>query len=93
MTIYSTDREILETAVDWLNAGHRIALVTVAKTWGSSPRPRGSMLVMRDDGIHAGSVSGGCVEEDLLARYKNNELSDHFPTLIDYGVEIGRAHV
>lgn len=87
MTLYSTDREILQTAVDWLNAGYRIALVTVAKTWGSSPRPRGSMLVMRDDGIHAGSVSGGCIEEDLLARYKNNELSDHFPTLIDYGVD------
>jgi len=87
LTLYSTDREILQTAVDWLNAGYRIALVTVAKTWGSSPRPRGSMLVMRDDGIHAGSVSGGCIEEDLLARYKNNELSDHFPTLIDYGVD------
>jgi len=87
LTLYSTDREILKTAVDWLNAGYRIALVTVAKTWGSSPRPRGSMLVMRDDGIHAGSVSGGCVEEDLLSRYKNNELSDHFPTLIDYGVD------
>jgi len=87
LTLYNTDREILQTAVDWLNAGHRVALVTVAKTWGSSPRPRGSMLVMRDDGLHAGSVSGGCVEEDLLLRYKNNELSDHFPTLIDYGVD------
>ena len=86
MTIYSTDREILHTAINWLNAGHRVALVTVAKTWGSSPRPRGSMLVMRDDGIHAGSVSGGCVEEDLLQRYKNNELTDKYPNLIDYGV-------
>lgn len=87
MTIYSTDREILQTAIDWLDSGHQVALVTVAKTWGSSPRPRGSMLVMRDDGIHAGSVSGGCVEEDLVSRYKNKELTDHFPNAINYGVD------
>ena len=87
MTIYSTDREILQTAIDWLELGHEVALVTVAKTWGSSPRPRGSMLVMRDDGIHAGSVSGGCVEEDLVSRYKNRELTDHFPNVINYGID------
>lgn len=87
MSIYSTDREILQIAIDWLEAGHQVALVTVAKTWGSSPRPRGSMLVMRDDGIHAGSVSGGCVEEDLVSRYKNNELAKKYPTLVNYGVD------
>lgn len=84
--MYSTDREILQTAIDWLALGHTVALVTVAKTWGSSPRPRGAMLVMRADGIHAGSVSGGCVEEDLISRYKNGELSEHFPTQINYGI-------
>ncbi|MGD8567323.1 MAG: XdhC family protein [Gammaproteobacteria bacterium] len=87
MTIYSTDRDILQTAIDWLELGHRIALVTVAKTWGSSPRPRGSMLVMREDGIHAGSVSGGCVEEDLVSRYRNHQLTDHYPNAINYGVD------
>ena len=87
MTIYSTDREILQTAIDWLEADHQVAMVTVAKTWGSSPRPPGSMLVMRDDGIHAGSVSGGCVEEDLVSRYKNHQLTDKFPNLINYGVD------
>ena len=86
MTIYSTDKEILTTAIDWITLGHNVALVTVVKTWGSSPRPRGSMLIMREDGIHAGSVSGGCVEEDLVQRYKNNELSDQYPNLLDYGV-------
>ena len=85
--MYSTDREILQTAIDWLDAGHQVALVTVAKTWGSSPRPRGSMLVMREDGIHAGSVSGGCIEEDLVQRYKNNELTERFPNLVNYGVD------
>ena len=87
MTIYDTDREILQTAVDWLEENHQVALVTVAKTWGSSPRPPGSMLVMRDDGIHAGSVSGGCVEEDLVSRYCKHELTERFPNLINYGVE------
>jgi len=86
VTIYSTDREILQTAIDWLQSGYDVALVTVARTWGSSPRPRGSQLLMRNDGIHLGSVSGGCVEEDLLARYKNHQLSEDFPTVVNYGV-------
>jgi xanthine dehydrogenase accessory factor len=86
MTIYSTDREILSTAIDWITQGHNVALVTVIKTWGSSPRPRGSMLIMREDGKHAGSVSGGCVEEDLVQRYKNNELTEQYPNQLDYGV-------
>jgi len=83
---YSTDQEVLQATHDWLQAGHQVVLVTVAKTWGSSPRPRGSMLVMRDDGVHVGSVSGGCIEEDLISRYKNSELTENFPTTINYGV-------
>jgi xanthine dehydrogenase accessory factor len=86
-TVYSTDRSILEQATQWLDAGHRVVLVTVVKTWGSSPRPRGSLMLIRDDGLHEGSVSGGCVEEDLLARLKNDELADQYPTLVDYGVD------
>ncbi|MDH3560772.1 MAG: XdhC family protein, partial [Gammaproteobacteria bacterium] len=66
MPRYSTDREVLETAIRWLTQGRRLALVTVARTWGSSPRPVGALMVMRDDGTCSGSVSGGCVEEDLL---------------------------
>jgi xanthine dehydrogenase accessory factor len=58
MTLYGTDREILKTALDWLETGHRPALVTVARTWGSSPRPVGSLMLMRDDGVYSGSVSG-----------------------------------
>ncbi|KPJ92306.1 MAG: hypothetical protein AMJ55_09965 [Gammaproteobacteria bacterium SG8_15] len=85
--MYSTDREVLQTAIDWLELNHQVALVTVAKTWGSSPRPAGSMMLMRDDGIHTGSVSGGCIEEDLVKRYVNGELTEHYPNLIDYGVD------
>ena len=70
-TLYSTDREVLETAVHWLEAGRCAALVTVAKTWGSSPRPTGALMLMDADGRFVGSVSGGCVEEDLVMRYRS----------------------
>mgnify|MGYP001817463677 FL=1 len=86
MQAYGSDQEVLQTAYDWLEQGHEVALVTVLQTWGSSPRPPGSLLVMREDGIHTGSVSGGCVEEDLLQRYRDRQLSDDYPTRVDYGV-------
>ncbi len=86
MPIYGADREILETAVNWIGQGFYPALVTVVRTWGSSPRPVGSLMLMREDGIHAGSVSGGCVEEDLVNRYCRHQLSDSFPSMIDYGI-------
>jgi xanthine dehydrogenase accessory factor len=91
MPRYSTDREILQTAIRWLEQGHRPVLVTVARTWGSSPRPVGSLMLMREDGRLSGSVSGGCVEEDLLARYRDHQLGDSFPTLIDYGINRAEA--
>ncbi|TDY01636.1 XdhC family protein [Thiohalophilus thiocyanatoxydans] len=86
MANWGTDRDVIQTAHQWLQEGHALVLVTVLKTWGSSPRPPGSLLVMRPDGVHVGSVSGGCVEEDLLARYRQNELSD-LPVRLDYGVD------
>lgn len=91
MPSYGSDRELLQTAVTWLQQGHSLALVTVARTWGSSPRPAGSMMLMREDGVHCGSVSGGCVEEDLLSRYYERQLADQLPTLIDYGVNRQQA--
>jgi xanthine dehydrogenase accessory factor len=86
MSLCSTDREILETAVTWLEQGFRAVLVTVAKTWGSSPRPIGSLMLMREDGVYSGSVSGGCVEEDLVRRYRDGQIGATFPTMIDYGI-------
>ena len=83
---YGSDQEVLRTAYEWLRRGYEAALVTVLKTWGSSPRPPGSLMVMRRDGIHTGSVSGGCVEEDLVQRYRDQQLSDNYPTQVDYGV-------
>ncbi len=82
----AADVEVLSAVHTWLEAGQRVALVSVLRTWGSSPRPAGSMLAI---GAHAmaGSVSGGCVEEELAARYRSGELSTPFPTLVDFGVD------
>lgn len=81
-----TDQEVLLTAEEWLRDQHEVALVTVLKTWGSSPRPPGSLFIMRMDGLIHGSVSGGCVEDDLLERYCSHQLSEAYPTLVDYGL-------
>lgn len=86
MQSYGADQEVLQTALEWLQQGYDVALVTVLKTWGSSPRPPGSLLILRNDGFTAGSVSGGCVEEDLVQRYCAGQLSEHYPLRIDYGV-------
>lgn len=85
--VYGSEHDVIATALEWLQQGHELRLVTVLKTWGSSPRPPGSLMVMRRDGAHAGSVSGGCVEEDLLRRFADDELSHSLPALVDYGVD------
>ncbi len=64
----NSDTEVLKTAVEWLENGHSLELVTLVQTWGSAPRPVGSLAAVRDDGILIGSVSGGCVEKQLTAR-------------------------
>lgn len=58
--------ELLRTAVEWQDAGHRVAIATVVETWGSSPLRPGSRLVVRDDMLFLGSVSGGCVEAQVV---------------------------
>ncbi len=59
--------DVLETAAAWSDDGHQVALATVTRTWGSSPRPVGSQLVVRQDGSFRGSVSGGCIEAAVVA--------------------------
>jgi xanthine dehydrogenase accessory factor len=58
---------LLDRAAHWRRAGHRLALATVVRTWGSAPRRVGSLLLVRDDGLFEGSVSGGCVEGAVIA--------------------------
>jgi xanthine dehydrogenase accessory factor len=82
----STDYIVLKTALTWLREGRRIAIATVVQTWGSSPRPVGSWLAIRDDGQVVGSVSGGCVEDDLIRRVQTEILVRNLPEMVVYGV-------
>ena len=82
----STDLSVLKAAVRWLKEGHPVAIATVVQTWGSAPRPVGSWLAIRQDGQVAGSVSGGCVEDDLIRRVQTEILTRNAPELVVYGV-------
>ena len=82
----STDLSVLNSAVSWLKAGHSLAIATVVQTWGSAPRPVGSWLAIREDGQVAGSVSGGCVEDDLIRRVQTEILTRDTPEMVVYGV-------
>jgi xanthine dehydrogenase accessory factor len=81
----SLDLQVLHQARAWRAEGHAVWLVTVLETWGSAPRPPGALLAMRADGLVAGSVSGGCVEDDLIDRVRKGERVAT-PSLVSYGV-------
>lgn len=85
----SADLEVVETAQAWLEQGQRVALATLVRTFGSAPRPPGALLALSDQGLLAGSVSGGCIEADLLERMRSEFPSR--PALVSYGVEAGTA--
>lgn len=87
----SVDLEVLKSASKWFKAGHRVTLGTIVRTWGSAPRPVGAMMVIRGDGQVIGSVSGGCVEDDLIARVQNGELAGSKPEKATYGVSSEEA--
>lgn len=80
----AVDLTVLRRARDWLAEGHSVLLYTVVETWGSAPRPVGSLLALREDGRVEGSVSGGCVEDDLLARLPLEDNDDC--ELVTYGI-------
>lgn len=71
----NADLEVLDTCIAWLKAGHQVDLVTVVNTWGSSPKPLGSIAAVRHDGVLVGSVSGGCVEKQLSQSFQGQSLS------------------
>lgn len=78
--------QVLAAARRWAAAGHRFTLVTVARTWGSAPRPSGAWMVLRDDGQVHGSVSGGCIEADLIERLLAGDFAATAPFVLRYGV-------
>ena len=87
----SVDLQVLRSSVAWLGEGHRVILATIVETWGSSPRPAGAMLAVRGDGLVAGSVSGGCVEDDLIFRIRNKSLAVEKPEIATYGISKDEA--
>ena len=82
----SVDIEVLRSAEAWRKAGHRVTLGTIVKTWGSAPRPVGALVVIRDDGQVVGSVSGGCVEDDLIDKVRSRAVAKDLPQVMTYGV-------
>lgn len=83
--IENEDQQVLSQLTRWLEEGRKAWLATVVKTWGSSPRPVGSLLCCNEDGQTAGSLSGGCIEEDLLEKITKAELATGKPEVMLYG--------
>jgi xanthine dehydrogenase accessory factor len=99
------DVMVLRTLHDWRAAGKRALLATVVRTWGSSPRPVGSIMALCEDGAVVGSVSGGCIEDDLIYRYTqayapvapgggsgSKAIPSGPPTFVKYGITADEAH-
>ncbi|OLP53897.1 XdhC/CoxI family protein [Rhizobium rhizosphaerae] len=76
----------LVIAQRWAGEGRRVALATVIDTWGSAPRPRGSHLVVDQDGNFEGSVSGGCVESEVITQAIEVIETGGAGRLLEFGV-------
>jgi xanthine dehydrogenase accessory factor len=96
---------VLRTLKNWRAQSRRAMLATVVRTWGSSPRPIGSIMALCEDGAVVGSVSGGCIEDDLIYRFTRayaqaagatpdepQELPQGSPRLVKYGITADEAH-
>lgn len=93
----SIDIAVLRALRDWRRSGASAMLATVVRTWGSSPRPAGSMMALREDGSSVGSVSGGCIEDDLIRRYTHAFEKKDMPMAmpiehVRYGLNAEEAH-
>jgi GTPase len=85
VTMAADVEDVLEQAARWRAVGLRVALATVVRTWGSSPRPAGSQLAVSDAGAFVGSVSGGCIEGAVVGAALE-VLRDGTPRLLEFGV-------
>ena len=88
----NVDLNVLRQITQWVAAGHRVVLGTITRTWGSAPRPPGSAVAVRDDGVIAGSVSGGCIEDDLIDKARDGVLASGQPQVVRYGIDADAAH-
>ena len=88
--VSSPDPDPLAVAARWRDEGRGVAIATVITTWGSSPRPVGSQLVLDEEGRFAGSVSGGCIEGAVIEQGIET-IRDRKPRILDFGVSDERA--
>lgn len=94
------DLIVLKRLAQWRAAGEKAVLVTVTRTWGSSPRPIGSIMAMSETGQVVGSVSGGCIEDDLIASFTRPDsgtgappmVMEGLPRKLRYGISADEAH-
>ena len=89
-TLSADSAEVLDTAAEWRRQGRRLALATVVDTWGSSPRPVGSQLLVDEQGAFLGSVSGGCIEGAVISEALQ-VIAGGTPRLLDFGVSDEQA--
>ena len=82
--------DVLSVAQAWKNEGRKVALATVVATWGSSPRPAGSQLLVDEDGRMQGSVSGGCIEGAVVKEARDC-MEGAPPRLLEFGVSNEQA--
>ena len=87
--LLSTEQRVIASVVQWLNQSKSVWLCTIVSTWGSSPRPAGSMLAFQAESGMVGSLSGGCIEEalvrDFTASPKCNAMTDQI-YLYEYAI-------
>jgi xanthine dehydrogenase accessory factor len=88
----SIDLEVLHACAQWIRDGFACEYVTVVRTWGSSPRPEGATMAIRADGLVVGSVSGGCIEDDLIAAVREKGITRTQPEVVTYGISADEAH-
>jgi xanthine dehydrogenase accessory factor len=88
----SIDIEVLHACAQWIEDGFQCEYVTVVRTWGSSPRPEGATMAIRADGQVVGSVSGGCIEDDLIAAVREKGIVRTKPEVLTYGISADEAH-
>lgn len=88
----SIDLEVLHACAQWIRDGFQCEYVTVVRTWGSSPRPEGATMAIRADGLVVGSVSGGCIEDDLIAAVREKGITRTRPEVVTYGISADEAH-
>ncbi len=91
----AADLNVLLACQGWLRQGRKAVLLTVLRTWGSSPRPPGAMMAIRDDAVVSGSVSGGCIEDDLIDRVRQTGIASlcpgNRPAVAIYGIQAEEA--